>query len=425
MDARGHGHHAALRQLEPGRQLQGRTRDAEADRQVRRRQGAARAGPGQRQPAAHAAAADRRRRGGCAAARRCRTAGRAGRSGFGGPSAGPARGRQQQLGGGKKPQRQRRGGAGQRPASRRAAAARHLASGGAVHARHPGGGSGAAGGARHPGRAHRARRFRRDQCLRRFAGSVHRARRAGAARALPRRRPAAAVPGHRGDDPHQGQGRAGRIPRGEDAHPHHGAWPDHQRPGLYLRRRSAAEPAHGLGRAVRRRHRHRQAAHGTQHRRGRPGGAGDGRHLLQLRLRRQGRRHRPPRHRPRAGARQPAGQPSETGGQQRRLARLHPAGPDAGDADGARLGRHRQPRHPARRLCLRLFVVLRVQLPHPPHRRGAGPGQGHGHRRAVGADDGCAEPAGAARQTGAGGRAAGRPGERRPRAPARRLGRQG
>ena len=90
---------------------------------------------------------------------------------------------------------------------------------------------------------------------------------------------------------------------------------------------------------------------------------------------------------------------------------------------GARLGRHRQPRHPARRLRLRLFVVLCVQLPLPPHHRGAGRGQGHEDCRPAGADDGCAEPAGTAPEAGAGGGAAGRCVHRRLRAHPGRLGR--
>ena len=130
--------------------------------------------------------------------------------------AGASGGGQQQLGGRQEPHGQRRGSAGQRPAPGRAHAARRLAPGGPVHARDPGGGRGAAGGARHPGRAHRARGLRRDQCLWRFAGPVHREAGAWQARPLSRRRPGAAVPGDRGNHPHQGQGRARRLTRRED-----------------------------------------------------------------------------------------------------------------------------------------------------------------------------------------------------------------
>ena len=152
-------------------------------------------------------------------------------------AAGAAGGGQQQLGDRQEPLGQRRGGARQRPAPGRAHAARHLAPGGAVRARHPGRRRGAAGGAGHPGRAHRARGLRRDQCLRRFAGPVHREDRARQARPLCRRRPAAALPGDRRGHPHQGQGRARRLSRRDDEHPRHGARADHQR------RRSSATTA--------------------------------------------------------------------------------------------------------------------------------------------------------------------------------------
>ena len=64
---------------------------------------------------------------------------------------------------------------------------------------HPGGGRGAAGGARHPGRAHGPCGLRRDQRLRRFAGPVHREGGTGPARSLCRWCPGAALPGDRGE----------------------------------------------------------------------------------------------------------------------------------------------------------------------------------------------------------------------------------
>ena len=203
------GDAGALHPLHPFDQLQGRDRGPEADRQ---------AGSGARQRN-HAADGEPRldRQPGCAEdQRRARRCARRAPGGAMGAPAGGARNAEppgagvQQLGGRAQPLGLGQGHGGQRPAPGQPHPARLLAPGGAVHAGDPGRGRRAARHARHPGGAHEARGFRRDQRLRRRAGRLHRNPGPGRQEPLPPGRQEHALHRGRRDDPHQGQGRARR-----------------------------------------------------------------------------------------------------------------------------------------------------------------------------------------------------------------------